>query len=630
MTRRAIFVCLLAATACADSTGTDGSTDPRLPRESSARLVVALDPIAPPPAGAQLRVEPFVVRFGDGVVQRPAGWTRAMPAAGVPLILPIDLRACLDDPYWRSIGLRPVCEAGVTLRYLIGGRVRDEVQVSAVNVGVGDAPAVPESVRLSTAPRITFVDGIGSSIVVPAEGVVIERPRPGAQSVREVAVLVRDSATGELLDRRVTWTQLDRGLVAPATPVFERFVRLEPGVVLGTFRLQATIGQATAVLPVRVAPRQLTASIRIEGPGAGRITASTGPICEHQFRDTLTRCALIFDEGTRVVLTAAATTGSLFDGWQFGCDAVSGLTCVLPASPFEVAVRFVPERAVTRLTLVGPGTASGTVLGSNGERCSIAVGEPSRICTFTRPWRDTLVLTPAADPGSRFEGFTGACDGAFFGRPQPTCVLLPGVEGMATSRIVPDVTPVTLAPASGTTATARLVSTDGRLDCTVAPTGATGRCNADYRAADTVALDVVSPDGVIAASWDGTCIATSTTTCFIPVGTRAAIRSRLVPSQELTLVLTPGNGGRFGVDFLEGTALEPPPPLCRATSVLTTAVTCTYRLPRGSTYVIGVRSAIIPTRVLFDGPCGPRSSLSTCEVRVDRDITVRVGWQNQP
>ncbi len=624
--RRTLLYLLLAG-ACADSTT---STEPTLPPESSARLVVAFNPIAPAPAGARLAIEPFVIRYGDGVVQRPAGWTRPLPASGAPIALPIDLRACLDDPYWRTTGLRPVCEAGAVVRYVLGGLVRDEVRVSASYVGAGDSPALPEAVRLSLAPRVTFVEGPDVGEAIPAEGIRMDRLRPGAPTSRFIRAIVRDSATNQELDRRVTWTMLDRGLAAPGGPVFERYVRLEPGSALGTFRLQAAIGQAAAVLPVRVTPRLLVARLLIEGPGGGRVTAPTGFSCEHPFRDTVTRCTVNYDEDSRPVLTATPLTGSLFDSWQYGCDAVSGVECTLPVVASETRVRFVPARAVTTVTLTGPGTASGTIVASNGERCSIARTETSRTCTFSRPWRDTLVITPAADAGSRFEGFTGACDGAFFGQAQPTCLLRPAVEGPVFSRIVPDITPVTIAPATGTTTTARVVSLDGRLDCVVGPTTASGRCAADYRAADTLTLDVDSSEGAIAASWDGTCIATSTTRCAVQVGLRGAIRPRLVSSHEITLVLSPGNGGVFALVHLDGTALDPTPSSCRATSVLTADLTCRYRLPRGSTYSIGAQSALVSTRVRFEGVCGPRSTISSCEVRVDRDQTIRVLWENQP
>src|SRR5580765_8792498 len=73
-----------------------------------------------------------------------------------------------------------------------------------------------------------------------------------------------------------------------------------------------------------------------------------------------------------------------------------------------------PDRT---LTVTGGGTGSGTVTapeyGESGQfHCAIAAGTSDIAeCSRTYGWKTVVVLTAAADPGSAFAGWSGACTG---------------------------------------------------------------------------------------------------------------------------------------------------------------------------------------------------------------------------
>ena len=85
--------------------------------------------------------------------------------------------------------------------------------------------------------------------------------------------------------------------------------------------------------------------------------------------------------------------------------------------PEPVAPQFAKAKPPRTLTVTGAGTGFGTVTApAYGETpeliCAIGAGTNDPLeCSRTYGWKTVVVLTAAADPGSTFTGWTGACSG---------------------------------------------------------------------------------------------------------------------------------------------------------------------------------------------------------------------------
>jgi hypothetical protein len=112
-----------------------------------------------------------------------------------------------------------------------------------------------------------------------------------------------------------------------------------------------------------------------------------------------------YAEGTKVVLTATASAGSVFEGW-FGCDAEPAGKCEVTLTGETIVEAEFSEIEKFPLVLEKLGTGVGTVTSSPsgiscGTGCSIAEAEYLEGTKVT--------LTAAASVGSSFAGWTG-CD----------------------------------------------------------------------------------------------------------------------------------------------------------------------------------------------------------------------------
>jgi hypothetical protein len=137
------------------------------------------------------------------------------------------------------------------------------------------------------------------------------------------------------------------------------------------------------------------------GSGAGTVTSSPAGI------NCGADCSEAYHLGDEVTLTATANAGSHFVGFNYGkCLGASPCTLTVKGSGTEYA-EFQPGAATTQTLTVGKsGTGSGTITSSPaGINCG---GD----CSESYDSGTVVTLTPAADPGSTFVGWSGGCSGS--------------------------------------------------------------------------------------------------------------------------------------------------------------------------------------------------------------------------
>jgi subtilisin family serine protease len=112
-------------------------------------------------------------------------------------------------------------------------------------------------------------------------------------------------------------------------------------------------------------------------------------------------CTGAFARGSQVTLNAVPGAGSAFVGWGGACAGAESCTVAM-TDVVSVAARF---ELLRRLAVAKEGTGRGTVTAGS----AIACGDT---CSASLPHGSTVVFAAQPDPGSRFDGWTGACAGA--------------------------------------------------------------------------------------------------------------------------------------------------------------------------------------------------------------------------
>ena len=114
-------------------------------------------------------------------------------------------------------------------------------------------------------------------------------------------------------------------------------------------------------------------------------------------------CDVTLPEGTQITLTAAADTGSQFDNWSGACT--NSADCMLTMdSQKSVTGNFSLTQHELMVSLIGDGGGKVT-----SQPAGIDCGED---CNQDYDYNTNVALSPAADSGSTFSGWSGACSGA--------------------------------------------------------------------------------------------------------------------------------------------------------------------------------------------------------------------------
>jgi hypothetical protein len=117
--------------------------------------------------------------------------------------------------------------------------------------------------------------------------------------------------------------------------------------------------------------------------------------------DCPSTCAVLFDTGSQVRLTAVPASGSRFAGWTGACAGASASCTVTMDAAKAVEARFAPSTFRLSLAVTGKGSVRAPVVGlACARRCSAAVDA------------DAVVrIRATAAKGWRFASWTGACRG---------------------------------------------------------------------------------------------------------------------------------------------------------------------------------------------------------------------------
>jgi len=168
----------------------------------------------------------------------------------------------------------------------------------------------------------------------------------------------------------------------------------------GSCEVEIEEARTVAVTFVKeVVPTSFTLKVKKTGTGTGTVTSSpVGISCG-------ATCEAKFEEGKEVTLTATPEGGSTFAGWSgSGCSG-TGTCKVTMSAAKEVTATFNPP-AKPKFKLTVKKTGTGTVTSSPA---GISCGAT---CSFEFEEGKEVTLTPAADAGSEFVSWSGACSGS--------------------------------------------------------------------------------------------------------------------------------------------------------------------------------------------------------------------------
>ncbi len=310
----------------------------------------------------------------------------------------------------------------------------------------------------------------------------------------------------------------------------------------GTAPCTLTLTAATTVTAT-FALQQFMMTVARAGNGNGSVTSMpAGIACG-------TSCTALYNYGTSVTLTPAASVGSTFTGWSGACSGTGA--CVVPMTQAQtVTATFTLDQFV--LSVAKTGTGAGTVTGG-GIACGTTCMETANYGTMV-----TLTATPAT--GSTFTGWGGACSGT------GTCMVTLNMAQAVTATFTLNM--VTLSVVDAGTGTGTV--TGGAIDC-----GTT--CSETVGYGTMVTLTAAPATGSTFTGWSGACSGTGS--CVTTVTMAETVTATFTLETFVVSAATAGAGtGTVAGGMINcGTA-------CSETVSYGTMVTLTATPATGSTF----------------------------------------------
>jgi hypothetical protein len=231
---------------------------------------------------------------------------------------------------------------------------------------------------------------------------------------------------------------------------------------------------------------EFTLEVKKGGSGSGTVTSSPPGI------NCGSECSAEFEEGTKIVLTAVANSGSVFVKWE-GCKA--------EPSPAQCEVTVGEDEEVTAifellrtLTITKAGTGSGEV------KCKVNGGSAGT-CASSYANGTNLELVATAGIGSEFKGFS-AGTGSASGCSTLSCAFKIEANSAVTATFnlePPSEFGLTVALAG--TGTGTVTSSPAGINCGI-------DCSEAYVAGTEVTLTATSASGSSFSGWSGACSGT--------------------------------------------------------------------------------------------------------------------------
>jgi uncharacterized protein YhjY with autotransporter beta-barrel domain len=261
-----------------------------------------------------------------------------------------------------------------------------------------------------------------------------------------------------------------------ATPVAgSAFAGWTGGGCSGTASCTVTMTGAQSVQASFTAP---VLNVVLAGSGSGSVQSDVpGISCPSD-------CSETYSLNDQVTLTASASAGSTFTGWQGGGCAGTGVCNVTMSASVGVTATFDNNGTPGGLLSVSlDGTGSGSV---SSDDQNIQCPED---CSASYSNAVTVTLTASPDNGSSFSGWQGACTGT------GTCTVTMSASRSVTAVFDAD-TPMGGQLTVNTQGTGIVSSDDEGIFCP-------DDCSETYQNNDTVILTADAGNGFIFAGWQG-------------------------------------------------------------------------------------------------------------------------------
>ena len=290
------------------------------------------------------------------------------------------------------------------------------------------------------------------------------------------------------------------------------------GECTGVDECRVTLEQDSSQIAAEFITQAFTLTASITGEGTV-ISSPEGINCSK----TSASCSYEFTAGTEVTLIATEEEGFEHESWTGDCSGIG--SCILSMDSEKTAgAIFRPAEYDVTVNLVGAGQGN-VVSRPTGIDC------PSE-CLYRFPHGTTVELIAQDQPGSTFEGWTGACVGT------ETCVLSLSDFETVVARF--EIERHTLYVSTQGLGNGRIISNPTNINCP-------GNCTAELDHQQTIELIPESLPGSRFVGWKGLC--TGSGSCVVTAessGTVVAVfenQYELVTVSQFTMGSTVGAAG---------------------------------------------------------------------------------------
>ena len=252
------------------------------------------------------------------------------------------------------------------------------------------------------------------------------------------------------------------------------------------------------------------------------------------------------DQGEGSAVLIGPTTTNLAPGMYEATVLVESNRDFVPA---EILVRYTVTNRAKRATITGAGNGSGTIVVNEADAsCTIVAGQTSGTCTPLRPHGSQLTLSPGANPGSSFVGWSGACTGT------GNCVLTMDQDRTVTATF--NLVPRNLTVSGAGNGTGTVTSSPVGINCTLTAAVATGQCVVAFSHGTVVTLTATAAPGMVLDGWGGACLSSTTNQCTVTMTNSVNVTAIFIRATFPLTVVGSGTGSGTVVSKPDGIACE--------------------------------------------------------------------------